>query len=745
MTSLGSITLLINGLTLSLSLSFLLITLWQDLRKELNQFFAIFLFMVVLWNMGTLLAQVAALMGGEQTLGRLAVSIIELGFSGSSIAVYILTAVLIGLHTRRFRFLAFSALLIIIGAQVFQLLSGASIRLETSTTGTFIYQPQLLTALFYLFFDVSTFFLVWRFRRKIRSRVLSVGLILFVGGQTLGLLNPELQSLAVSTSVSAVATLLISFAILQREIIDPLAERNVQVEAMHKVSLAITSQLSLNTVLDQITRQAAGWLGADAAGIFLEQPQGLELVTVYNLPSQFVKLRLGAGEGMAGTAVAMRQALHVANYRRDWNGTPDLPLARETFGSVICVPLVYASTVTGALMVIAGQQGRLFDQHDVHLLELLGAQAAVAIAHSQFFAEQQLLTQAVDAARSQLEIVLSSTQSPVLAVDRRLRVIFVNPAAKSLFAARTHLIEGKPLPEILRREFLPPLLRPALHDLRKRGAHVYEVNLEDRIYLCHVAALGEGRAAGWVTIMNDVTQLKELDRLKSDMVRMTSHDLKNPLQAAMANLELLQDDLRESVDTEVQHSITEIGKQLDRMNRIINGILDMERLKSGGIARELCQPQTLAMNAIEELWHLANEQAVALTCVLDDDLPMFLGDARQFERALINLIENAIKFTPAGGKVIVHVECRSDELRFIIEDTGVGIPAELHGRIFDRFFRGRQAGTEHIAGSGLGLSLVKTVVDHHGGDLSFTSTPGKGSSFVIALPAAPPNAPATTV
>ena len=143
MTSLGSITLLINGLTLSLSLSFLLITLWQDLRKELNQFFAIFLFMVVLWNMGTLLAQVAALMGGEQTLGRLAVSIIELGFSGSSIAVYILTAVLIGLHTRRFRFLAFSALLIIIGAQVFQLLSGASIRLETSTTGTFIYQPQL--------------------------------------------------------------------------------------------------------------------------------------------------------------------------------------------------------------------------------------------------------------------------------------------------------------------------------------------------------------------------------------------------------------------------------------------------------------------------------------------------------------------------------------------------------------------------------------------------------------------------
>src|SRR5690606_1931281 len=149
---------------------------------------------------------------------------------------------------------------------------------------------------------------------------------------------------------------------------------------------------------------------------------------------------------------------------------------------------------------------------------------------------------------------------------------------------------------------------------------------------------------GWVAVLNDVTQLKELDRLKSEMVRMTSHDLKNPLQAAMANLELLSDDLAQFDNPEMQASITAIDKQLERMNRIISGILDLERVKSGIPALEICRINQTVQNTINEMNDLANEKNIRITSKIEDNLPDFLGDTEQFERALINLVENALKF-----------------------------------------------------------------------------------------------------
>src|SRR5690606_20853829 len=402
MLPLTSLTLLLNGLTLALSLSFLLITLWQDTRKELSQFFAIFLFMVTLWNGGSLLLQAASLISGAPELHTIAIGLLEFGFAGSSAAIYALTAVIVGVHTKRFRILAFISLLVVLGYQLVLIFTNVPVQLERLESGTFAYQLQPLSTLFYLTFDTTAFYLAWQHRRKIRSRALLLGVLLFVSGQALSLLNPELQVLSFSINVSSVSALVISFAILRQEIITPLAERVRQIEAMHRVSLAVTSQISLDTVLTEIATQAAGWLDTDGSGIFLNDGKLLRLAAVFNLPKQFVNLQIALGKGIAGTVVQSGQSILVENYRRDWKGDPDLPLAQEPFGSVICVPLVYGGRAIGALMVIASQQGRLFGPDDVYLLELLGSQAAVAIAHSQLFADQQALVHQVDAARSQL-------------------------------------------------------------------------------------------------------------------------------------------------------------------------------------------------------------------------------------------------------------------------------------------------------------------------------------------------------
>jgi signal transduction histidine kinase len=243
-----------------------------------------------------------------------------------------------------------------------------------------------------------------------------------------------------------------------------------------------------------------------------------------------------------------------------------------------------------------------------------------------------------------------------------------------------------------------------------------------------------------VAVLNDITQLKELDRLKSEMVRWASHDLKNPLTAAMLYIDLLKEELAVHGNADVEHSLVTIEKQLERMNRIIRGILDLERLKTMTTANELCHPTKIIQNAIDEMRELAVDRQICLEVSIDSDVPDFLGDSQQFERALINLIENAIKFTPAGKHTVwIAARSKGDQIIFQVKDEGIGIPETLQDQVFDRFFRGQQkgqVGAEHVSGSGLGLSLVKTIVENHHGKVWLESRVGAGTTFYVALPQA---------
>ncbi|MDL1901065.1 GAF domain-containing protein [Anaerolineae bacterium CFX9] len=738
MATLSTLTLLISGVTIALSLSFLLITLWNDARKEQTQFFAVFLLLVIMWNLGSLLGQTLILIDPDHPLLLAAASIMELGFTGSSIAVYTLTAALTKLHTWRTRILAFVSLGLVFTYRFVLLLGGAPSGFAPSEEGIFAYQAQPILIFFYLIFDGATLYLLWRYRSKIRARALWFGLLIFVVGQSLGFLNPELQAFALSINIASIAVLIISFGLLREEIIRPLAERNSQVEAIRKVSVSIATQSAIHLVLEQIAAQTVQLLGADAAAIFLRREGSsneIELVTAHNLPAEFLGERLQLGQGMAGAAVSGNSIVQVNDYSRDWRGQPDMPLARETFGSALCAPLVHGDEVIGALLIIAARHGRIFDREDTYLLQLLGAQASVAIAHSRLFAEQTQLTQQVEYARSQLETVLMSTESPVLALDRSFRLKFANSAARALFAEGiAPLIEMRPIFELFPRTMFPPSVYAVMREIRRSRGYTYEVALDGRTFMCHLATYGDKRTAGWVAVLHDVTQLKELDRMKSEMVRMTSHDLKNPLQAAMANLELLRDDVYSSGSREVQVSLDSIDKQLQRMNRIISGILDMERLRSGTTRSDICPAKRIASDAVDEMRDLARESGVEITLRSEAADAQIACDREQLQRAIINLVENAVKFSPRGSEVVVSVRLSGGNVLYAVEDHGVGIEKSLHGRVFERFFRGKQPGVEHVTGTGLGLSLVKTIVENHRGRVWLDSEPGRGTSVYVSIP-----------
>src|SRR5690606_13027728 len=181
----NTVTLLINGLTLALALSFLIIILWNDARKELNQFFAAFLFLVALWNVGSLLAQAIALIEDESPLLDISLSVMEVGFTGSSVAISALPSGLVKLHTRRFRVLTFASLFLILVYRI-MLIAGdvAPIPVSPPDPATLTYQERPLLIMFYLIFDGATLYLLWRYRRKIHSYDLQFGIFAFVIGQS---------------------------------------------------------------------------------------------------------------------------------------------------------------------------------------------------------------------------------------------------------------------------------------------------------------------------------------------------------------------------------------------------------------------------------------------------------------------------------------------------------------------------------------------------------------------------------
>ena len=727
MASPNLIVLLINSLALSLSVAFLLIILWYDVHKIVNQFFALFLFLAILWNIGSFIEQIILLIEDTSTFRRIALSIIEVGFIGACVGVYSLTTVLIGIHPTRFRLLAFLSLSLVIGYNAFLIVTDADAQ-QTSSI-----QSQAISIVYFIIFDLTALYLIWRYRPKLPSRSLAVGIIFFISGQGLSLFNLQLGIATLSTVVSVFGILVISFSLIQVELINPLNERVSQVEAMHSVSLAITKRFAMDAVLLEVTRRAVSWLNGSAAGVFLIKDRCLQLVAIHELPEAFLNHQLSLGEGVAGQVVATKQSLHLDNYARDWSGKEDFPMAKETVGSIVCVPLV-DNDIIGALMLVAGRQQRLFVKEDVELLEQLGSQVAVAVSHGRLFDEQTHLANELKSAHEQLNTLLNSTTSPVIATNRQLQIIFSNPAAGLLLSDEN--ANGKNIEHLVDQNILPKNAKKVLMDIRDKKVHIYEVNLDDKIYYCHLAQLGVNRIEGWVAVLNDVTQFVELDRMKSEMIRMTSHDLKNPLQAAMANIELLRDDLEtyEGLEqAEVFESIDIVEKQLNRMNRIISGILDLERAKLGQYSFNYHSPESLIEQVLDELQDFAQDKQIYLHTQFQENLPLIYIDFEQFKRALINLIENAIKFTMPNGYVWIKTEKIGDQVQIEILDNGIGIPEELHAKVFDRFFRGKQDGMEHISGSGLGLSLVKTIVENHGGRIRLESEENKGSSFCILL------------
>jgi signal transduction histidine kinase len=246
-----------------------------------------------------------------------------------------------------------------------------------------------------------------------------------------------------------------------------------------------------------------------------------------------------------------------------------------------------------------------------------------------------------------------------------------------------------------------------------------------------------GTVIGAAGLFHDVSTASAMDKLKSDFFSMVSHELKSPLSSLLMQISVVLDGLAGAL-TPKQTDL--LGKAKDKtkwMITLVNDILDYRRIQEGKSIQKI-ESLDLAeiLRRTIELMHLsAEEKGLSLTGEIAEGLPLLNGDRGGVEAVFVNLISNAIKYTPKGGRVNVTLSKAGKYIRFKVADNGIGIPPEDIDRIFEKFYRIKTEQTRSIAGSGLGLSIVKGIVDAHNGSMQVESEVGKGTTLTVSFPA----------
>jgi two-component system phosphate regulon sensor histidine kinase PhoR len=343
--------------------------------------------------------------------------------------------------------------------------------------------------------------------------------------------------------------------------------------------------------------------------------------------------------------------------------------------------------------------------------------------------------QAVTLERDRLEAILTGMVEGVLVTDGEGRIVLVNQALRRMLRMDADPTGRTPL-EMLRSVDLQEALKQVLGGTQHVSLEIRTLPPNPRSLEIHVVRLaGEAFRAGAVAVFHDITERKRVEEVRRDFVANVSHELRTPLAAIAGSVETLLGGAVE--DPRYARQFVEmIQRHASRLRDLLEDLLDLARIESGEppSRREEIKVEELIRAALAAVSHLAKEKEIVLLEELPDRGIALRGDRKQMEQALVNLLENAVKYTDSGGTVTVEAKREGSEIHFIVSDTGCGIPEEHLPRIFDRFYRVDKARSREMGGTGLGLSIVKHVAQAHGGRVEVESTPGRGSTFKIIVP-----------
>lgn len=369
-----------------------------------------------------------------------------------------------------------------------------------------------------------------------------------------------------------------------------------------------------------------------------------------------------------------------------------------------------------------------------------GVLAPLGECTAQALAAARAETQRLQAELERTLSVIQGMSEGVVAVNPRLDILIVNTAAVRLLHLPEEVLKaGVSLRETAAKHPLTEFLDRLLAGGNTQSAEVEGPNVGNRTVQLLGSPLVDagGMVTGAVAVVNDITRLRRLERVRRDFVANVSHELRTPITSIKGFVETLLDGDLEDPD-QTRHFLRIVARQANRLDAILGDLLTLSRLEEGD-ARQTIEMKAVPMrqpveNALQLLESRAAEGGVRLLVEGDPDLAVW-GNAALLEQAVVNLVDNAVKYSPSGGTVRVEVSAEEDGAVLVqVRDEGCGIPPEHLPRLFERFYRVDKARSRSEGGTGLGLAIVRHVVLVHGGQVGVSSTPGQGSVFHMRLP-----------
>ena len=538
-----------------------------------------------------------------------------------------------------------------------------------------------------------------------------------------------------------------------------------QREYLLEISRAMTSRLDLPSVLRLILENAAEMLRGQAGLIALRQENGsLRVQASYGLPTDL--LHLFAPLLTDIPAHAEREYLipstgpSTGSGRRSGHRRWTVPNLQMKLGlvvsaiglglrQVVALPLMMENNLIGVIYIFRSRGGA-FSANDRQVLASFADQAAIAVHNARLY--QQLAHE-----KRRLGAIIENSADGVMILDTQRRIRVFNRALEEMTGWPASEALGQPCSRVLALkdrqgkdicETACPLLQP------EPGERLYvegDIKRPDKLLSRGVPAPPAGsvitvgitysplydkedRLVSIIANAWDITRFREAEEMKSTFVSVISHELKSPVSIIKGYADTLRrEDAQWDTDT-LRQGLAVIAEESDRLNRLIDNLLDTSRLQASAFKLELSylQVDKLAEKVMEGFRTQSSEHMFTLD--FPPDLPAVRGDVERLRQVLTNLLSNAIKYSPRGGLIRVGGRADDDWVYVYVADEGIGIPKAEQERIFARFYRAESPLTRRTEGAGLGLYLCKEVVEAHGGKIWVTSEPGRGAKFIFKLP-----------
>lgn len=507
--------------------------------------------------------------------------------------------------------------------------------------------------------------------------------------------------------------------------------RGEELLLLYEIGRVVNSTLDLNQILQSILNLTTDIFKAEAGSIMLIDKHGeLHIAAAQGLSPEIIQnTHITLGEGIAGWVAQTGEPLLLDGKVQD-SRFKLLVDRKDDVKSSLCVPLMPKERIIGVLMLRNPTSAPSFTADHLRFLSAIADQAAIALEHARLYQAEQKRS-------AEIEAIISSMADGVIVTSPEGEIILVNPVIENIFGINKDSVIGKHFDVLFKGLSFNEYHAKVLTDKKPVWMEITLNKPTATIFRLSSTPMNiKGDTLGVVTLLNNITEQKQVNKMKSDVLSLVTHELKTPITSIQGFVEVV---LAKDLPRErVVNYLTIVKQETARLVRLINNLLDLSKLEAGKLELKKIPVDIVAiikenLEAMEQI-SLKHKFSFSPLQLTKENIPHIHADRDMIAQVINNLLSNAIKYSPEGGTITINVLRRDNLLEVSVSDEGIGIPNDKLPHLFERFYRVNTESTVKIKGTGLGLANAKYLIEQHGGTLRVKSTEGVGSTFTFTIP-----------